>query len=110
MTTIHRATLDVERAFRLTPHAIAELEKITGAGIGGIVRRVVDEHDFSLAELTAIARLALIGGGTPEADAAQLVAEHVTAKPINFARLLAVDILRAAYFGAPEPVVTNEPA
>ncbi|MDR4306575.1 gene transfer agent family protein [Chelatococcus sambhunathii] len=107
MTTIHRATLDVERNFRLTPHAIAELEKITSAGIGAIIRRVIDEHAFAHAELIEIVRLALIGGGTAETDAAQLVAEHVTAKPIVHARLLAVDILRAAYFGAAEPEANN---
>lgn len=107
MTTIHRATLDVERPFKLTPHAIAELEKFTGSGIGAIIRRVIDEHAFAHAELIEIVRLALIGGGTAEADAAQLVAEHVTAKPIVHARLLAVDILRAAYFGAPQPETSN---
>jgi hypothetical protein len=108
MTTIHRATLDVERPFKLTPHAIAELEKITGSGIGGIVRRVVDEHEFRHAELIEIARLALIGGGTADADAAQLVAEHVTGGPIAKARLLAVGVLRAAYFGEADKDSTND--
>ncbi|WP_020187111.1 gene transfer agent family protein [Methylopila sp. 73B] len=102
-----RATLDVERAFVLTPHAIGELEKATGVGIGSLIHRVPTGH-FAHAEIVETLRLGLIGAGTPAEDAASIVAGFVATKPLVAAFLIAADLLAALYSGpASEQDTTN---
>ena len=67
----HRAFFgDGERDFRITPELIVELERKSGAGIGGLCRRLF-AGDFKHSDVTETIGLALIGGGTSpkEADA-----------------------------------------
>lgn len=92
---------DAERAFSLPPELIAELERKTGAGIGGLCRRLF-AGDFHLAEVTETIRLGLIGGGETPETAAALIAAYVANRPLAETYPLAVAILEAAWFGAPQ--------
>lgn len=96
----HRAFFgDTERAFTITPELILELEAKTGAGIGGLCRRLFN-GDFRHAEVAETIRLGLIGGGETPARAAQLVAAYVVPRPLAETYPLAVGILEAVWFGA----------
>lgn len=90
---------DGERVFRLTPPMIVELERLTGAGIGSIVKRLVDGH-FTHAELVDTIRLGLIGGGeaSPE-DARAIVDTYVIGRPLAEVYPIGVGILESLYFG-----------
>ncbi len=96
----HRAFFgDGERAFRITPELIVELERKTGAGIGGLCRRLF-AGDFKHADVTETIRLALVGGGTLPKDADALVAAYAVNRPLSEIYPLAVSILETLWFGA----------
>jgi hypothetical protein len=102
MTTAmtHRAFFgDAERDFRITPELVVELERKTGAGIGGLCRRLF-AGDFKQADVTETIRLALIGGGTSPKDADALVAAYAVNRPFAEIYPLAVSILETLWFGA----------
>ena len=71
--THHAFFGDGERDFLLTPEIIVELERKTGAGIGGLCRRLF-AGDFKHADITETIRLGLIGGGTSPKEADALTA------------------------------------
>jgi hypothetical protein len=97
----HRAFFgDVERDFRLTPELIIELERKTGAGIGGLCKRLF-ANDFRHAEILETIRLALIGGGEKPQTAASLIAAYAASRPLIETFPLAVAILETAWFGKP---------
>lgn len=89
---------DREQAFALTPELIVELERKTGAGIGGLCRRLF-AGEFRHADLLDIIRLALIGGGVSPQDAAGLVAAYAQSRPLAETYPLAVSILETVWFG-----------
>lgn len=89
---------DRERAFAITPELIAELEHRTGAGIGGLCRRLF-RGDFHHADITETIRLALIGGGETPTDAARLVATYAANRPLGETYPLAVAVLETLWFG-----------
>ena len=89
---------DSERGFTLTPETIVELERITGAGIGSLCRRLF-AGDFRQAEIIETIRLALIGAGTNPKEAAALVATYAAPRPLNETYPLAVAILERLWFG-----------
>ena len=76
-TTVTSFLGDRDRAFDLIPQVI-ELERVTGTGIGALIRRVI-AGDFHATDMPEIVRLGLIGGGEkpkeggspPQADANQ---------------------------------------
>lgn len=94
---------DGERTFSLTPVLIVELERKTGAGIGGLCRRLF-AGDFRHADLTETIRLALIGGGEAPEDAAALVATYAAHRPLAETYPLAVAILETVWFGTVQSV------
>jgi hypothetical protein len=99
MSTTHTEFFgDAERAFRLTPKLIGELERLTGAGIGTLCKRLF-AGDFSHADICQTIRLALIGGGTDPQEAANLVNVYAADAPLRLVYPLAVSILEAAWFG-----------
>lgn len=99
MTITHRAFFgDGERAFTLTDPMIAELERLTGTGIGSLFLRLT-RSDFRLNDLTEVIRLGLIGGGTSPEDAARLVETYGRHRPIAEVLPLALDILDARWNG-----------
>jgi hypothetical protein len=89
---------DAERDFKITPELILELERKTGAGIGGLCRRLF-AGDFHHADTVETIRLGLIGGGTTPAEAAALVAAYATPRPLAETYPLAVSILEVLWFG-----------
>ncbi|MYZ46469.1 gene transfer agent family protein [Propylenella binzhouense] len=101
--TLRRFYADLEHVFALTPPLIAELERITGSGIGGLCRRIF-AGDFKHAEIVAVIRLALIGGGLDPETAAALVTTYTAVRPLVEAHELAVAILETVFFGAPQDV------
>ena len=99
---------DAEYAFDLAPvHIIRELEAVTGSGIGGLINRVIETRHFQHADLEAVIRLGLIGGGTDPKTAARLVANYLPARPLEEAMLLAMAILAALFFGASREEAPN---
>ncbi|PSM16126.1 gene transfer agent family protein [Nitratireductor sp. StC3] len=89
---------DAERDFRLPAELVLELERVTGAGIAGLYRRFAS-LDFRHAELLAVIRLGLIGGGETPQTAADLVAAYVTPRPIMEVLPFALGTLEMRLFG-----------
>ena len=89
---------DRERAFALPPELIVELERITGAGIGGLCRRLFS-GDFHHREIIETIRLGLIGGGENPEPAAALIAAYAVNRPLAEVYPLAIAILETAWFG-----------
>ena len=79
---------------------ILELERLTGMGVGKLCTRCIRQRDFSLGDLTATIRLALIGGGMSPKRAAELVETYgPPARPLVEGYLLALAILTDLYTG-----------
>lgn len=94
---------DRERAFALPPELIAELERLTGRGIGGLCRALF-AGDFHHAEVIQTVRLGLIGGGENPEPAAALIAAYAVNRPLAEVYPLAISILETVWFGqAQEP-------
>ncbi|MCB1522501.1 MAG: gene transfer agent family protein [Rhodoblastus sp.] len=107
-TPTHRQFFgDAERDFALTPELIIELERVTGAGIGGLCKRLF-ASDFKHADLLEVVRLALIGGGETPEDAAALVAAYATTRPLAETFPLAVAILETLWFGRTQTGADDE--
>ncbi|MEH3117412.1 MAG: gene transfer agent family protein [Methylorubrum populi] len=91
---------DAEHVFDLAPsHIVRELEAATGAGIGALVRRVIEERTFHHADVEHTIRLGLIGGGMSPKEAARLVAAYLPAAPLEEGMLLAMSVLGSLFFG-----------
>lgn len=97
---------DAERDFTLTPSLIEELERVTGAGIGAIAKRLFSGQ-FRHADMLQTIRLALIGGGETPEVAASLVAVYGAERPINEVLPIAVAVLETAFFGKPSETKTE---
>jgi Phage tail tube protein, GTA-gp10 len=93
---------DAERDFTLTPTLIVELERVTGAGIGALAKRLF-AGQFKHADMLETIRLALIGGGETPQVAASLVLVYAAERPINEVLPVAVAILETAFFGVKTP-------
>ncbi len=87
-----------KRDFCLPPELIFELERITGAGIGGLSRRVFT-GDFRLAELLHVIRLGMIGGGETPENASALIDAYAKPRPIAELVPVALGILETVMFG-----------
>jgi hypothetical protein len=92
---------DGEKQFVLSHDLVIELERKTGNGIGSISRRFFS-GDFHLAELTEIARLALIGGGTDPEDALALVTTYAPRMTITKLYELLLPVMDLLMFGKAE--------
>jgi hypothetical protein len=104
----HRAFFgDRDRDFALSPELIMELEKVTGAGIGALSRRVI-AGQFQYRDLSETIRLGLVGGGETPERAAELVKVYVAGQPLNGAHALAVAILSALWFGTAKEGSTDD--
>src|SRR5579863_239402 len=90
---------DAERDFALTPVLIEELERLCGAGIGAIAKRLFSGQ-FSHRDMLQTIRLGLIGGGEKPRVAATLTEVYGAHRPINEVLPLAVAILETAFFDA----------
>jgi hypothetical protein len=89
---------DATRIFKITPCLIVELERKTGAGIGGLCRRLF-AGEFQHSDIIQTIRLALIGGGEKPESADALVAAYAADRPLSETYPLAVSILEALWFG-----------
>lgn len=89
-----------EHRFCITPKLIPELERVTGAGIGTLFKRLAEAH-FRFAEITHTIRLGLIGGGMAPDAAAQLCAVYVEDRPLRETYPIALAILECLWHGAP---------
>ena len=98
---------DAQRDFCLTPEMITELERATGAGIGGLSRRLF-AGDFHRHEIVSTIRLALIGGGETPENAAGLVAAYVDPQPLMEAYALAVAILEMTMLGPVQELANSK--
>lgn len=93
---------DAEYAFKLSPDLVMELERKTGAGIGGLSRRFF-AGEFSYRELTEVIRLGLIGGGTDPADAAALVTTYAARMAVTELYGVALPVVELTIFGKAQP-------
>lgn len=96
--THHAFFGDRERAFCLTDAMVAELERLTGSGIGTLFMQIA-RNQFHLETLIEAIRLGLIGAGESPATAARLVETYARHRPIGEVYPLALDILDARWSG-----------
>lgn len=100
---VHRQFFgDAERNFVLPPELIGELERKTGAGIGGLCRRLF-AGDFRHADILETLRLALIGGGEDPKTAHALIEAYAAHRPLSEILPVAVAVLEALWFGKAAP-------
>ena len=93
---------DGEHRFEILGTHIAELERLSGCGVGTIFKRLSEGH-FKHADIRNVIRLALIGGGdamTPQ-EISDFCNLYVTDRPILESYPLAVSIMERLWFGAP---------
>jgi Phage tail tube protein, GTA-gp10 len=89
---------DAERTFALTPVLIDELERVCGAGIGAVAKRLFSGQ-FKHGDMLQTIRLALVGGGETPQVAASLTEIYGAHRPINECLPIAVAILETTFFG-----------
>ncbi len=95
----HRAFFgDAEHAFCLTDPMLAELEKITGLGVGAMYFQLVSLA-YPATVLREIIRLGLIGAGTAPEDAKRLCDAYASNRPLAETFPLAFDIMEARWTG-----------
>lgn len=99
----HRAFFgDGEKTFALPVDLIIELERKAGCGIGALARRFFNA-EFHFSDLTEVARLGLVGGGTDPEDAAALVNLYAPRMSVTALYELTAPLIELVMFGAPKP-------
>jgi hypothetical protein len=96
---------DKERSFTLTLPMVRELERVTGRGIGGLVKSVF-ARDFNSIEIFEVIRLALIGAGEAPEEADALIKAYAHPRPLAESYNVALSILEALMMGAAEQAKT----
>ncbi|MBL4927995.1 gene transfer agent family protein [Fuscibacter oryzae] len=100
----HRAFFgDRERTFILTDPMLAELEKLTGLGVGALYLQLVGMA-YPAEALREIIRLGLIGAGTTPEDAKRLCDAYASNRPLVETFPLAFEIMEARWNGKAEQV------
>lgn len=89
---------DGEHAFALTDPMIAELEQITGLGVGALYFQLVNMA-YPATVLREIIRLGLIGGGMDPEDAKRLCETYAENRPLAETFPLAFEIMQARWEG-----------
>ncbi|WP_273688889.1 gene transfer agent family protein [Ketogulonicigenium vulgare] len=96
----HRAFFgDAEHAFALTDEMLAELEQITGLGVGAMYLQLV-QMAYPASVLREIIRLGLIGAGTAPEIAHRMVETYATNRPLSETFPLAFEVMEARWSGA----------
>ena len=92
---------DAQHRFTLTDDMIAELERITGMGIGAVFNQFV-AGQFRIQHLAETIRLGLIGGGMAPETAKALCDAYARNRPLAELLPLSLSILEARWNGAGE--------
>lgn len=101
----HRAFFgDGEYAFTLTDPMLAELERLTGLGVGALYLQLVNMV-YPATILNEIIRLGLIGAGTSPEDAKRLCDTYAANRPLTETFPLAFEIMEARWSGKPTQAV-----
>ena len=95
---------DREHAFTLTDPMLAELERISGLGVGALYFQLVNLA-YPAEVLREIIRLGLIGAGTSPEEAKRLCDTYAANRPLAETFPLAFEIMESRWNGkaAPEP-------
>ena len=92
---------DFEHRFDLRGKHVAELERLSGTGIGTIFKRLTEGH-YRHADIRHVISLALIGSGEMTPKLASAFCDvWVTDRPILESYPVALSILERLWFGAP---------
>lgn len=97
---------DGEHDLELTMPLIVELERLAGAGVGAIFKRIVG-GTFYATELCEVVRLALVGAGMDPKRAAEHCATWVQGRPFAETLPITIAILEAVWFGPTKPGATE---
>lgn len=98
----HRAFFgDGEHTFCLTDPMLAELERITGLGVGAMYFQMIN-MGYPATILREIIRLGLIGAGTAPEEAMRLCDAYASNRPLAETFPLAFDIMEARWTGKTE--------
>lgn len=89
---------DRERRFCLTDPMLAELERITGLGVGALYFQFVNLA-YPANVLTDVIRLGLIGGGADPEEAKRLCETYAANRPLSEVFPLAFDVMEARWSG-----------
>lgn len=98
----HRAFFGTEEHdFCLTDAMLAELESISGLGVGALYAQLVNLA-YPAEALREIIRLGLIGGGMDPERAKRLCMTYAANRPLAETFPLAFEIMEARWTGKPE--------
>jgi hypothetical protein len=89
---------DKEHAFTLTDPMLAELETLTGLGVGALYFQLINMA-YPASALREIIRLGLVGGGTTPEDAKRLCDTYASNRPLAETFPLAFEIMEARWNG-----------
>jgi hypothetical protein len=70
-----------------------------GNTIAAVLKRF-DDQVYSPADIEAVFRVGLLGGGMPETDVETLITEHVHGQPLAPLALIAFGLVTAVFIGA----------
>lgn len=93
---------DAERTFAFSYDDIRTLERLTGVGIGALVKRV-QTMGFSYGDLVAIIRVGLIGAGVSTGKAEEILQLWVYGRPVAEVLPVALTVINGLFFGPDEP-------
>jgi hypothetical protein len=106
----HRAFFgDADHTFTLTDPMLAELESVTGLGVGALYFQLVNLA-YPAEMLREIIRLGLIGGGTSPEAAKRLCDTYAANRPLAETFPLAFEIMQARWMGTGTPDDVAAPA
>ncbi len=101
-TLIRRPFAGAERPFQLRYGEILELERLCGAGIFALTKRMA-AHEARVADIRETIRLGLVGGGMTDRESTELTLLVVDRRPLTEFLPIASDLLLATLHGWPEP-------
>ena len=93
---------DKKYAFEMKWERIVEWEETFNKSMFGTFNEMVERRTGRASEVREIIRLGLIGGGTKPTEALRLVGRYVENRPLSESVPVALEIVEAALFGAPE--------
>lgn len=97
-----------ERTFHLRLGEYADIQTVTGVGIGVVYKRLAS-LEFYIKDVEQVLISGLVGGGMPVSDANRIVREQLDYRPLMEMSALASDVMIAAMNGIEPDDLNDDP-